>query len=172
MAIGNIPSASLTQDNADSLQRCEHALELLHTHRGNPSEEIDRVLADDPQCLFDHCLRAALIVLADNRAARSALAASVTAIETAKTGVDKRALRHADAARAWLEGDSGLAAGRYGAIAVEWPRDILALVVAHAFDFRLGRRSMLLDRIAHVLPAWEATVLRLRERPCDACIWP
>ena len=31
-----------------SLPRCEHVLELLLTHRGNPSAEIDRVLADDP----------------------------------------------------------------------------------------------------------------------------
>ena len=157
MAIGNMASASLTQSKGGSHQRCEHALELLHTHRGNPSEEIDRVLADDPQCVFGHCLRAALIVLADNPTARPALAASVTAIEAAKTGADKRLLRHADAARAWLKGDPGLAAERYGAIAVEWPRDILALVVAHAFDFRFGWRHMLVDRIAQVLPAWVAT---------------
>ena len=47
-------------------------------------------------------------------------------------------------------------AERYGAIVDDWPRDILALVVAHAFDFRLGRRRMLRDRIAKVLPAWDA----------------
>src|SRR6478752_5207501 len=115
MTMGNSPSAALAQSNTCSLQQCEQALELLHTHRGNPLEEIDRVLADDPQCVFGHCLRAALIVLADNRAARSALAASVTAIETAKTGADERSLRHANGARAWLEGDPGLAAERYGA---------------------------------------------------------
>jgi hypothetical protein len=54
-----------TEPNADMLARCEHALELLLTHRGNPSVEIDRVLADDPQCVFGHCLRAASIVRAD-----------------------------------------------------------------------------------------------------------
>src|SRR6478735_267934 len=123
MTMGNSPSAALAQSNIASLQQCEHALELLHTHRGSPSEEIDRVLADDPQCVFGHCLRAALIVLADNPAARPALAASVTAIDAAKTGADEHSLRHADAARAWLEGNPRLAAERYGAIAAEWPRD-------------------------------------------------
>ena len=71
MVMSNIPSALVVaQSNAGLLPRCEHALELLHTHRGNPSDEVDRVLADDPQCVFGHCLRAALIVLADNPAAR------------------------------------------------------------------------------------------------------
>src|SRR5262245_52957965 len=138
--------------NTDSLPRCKHALELLLTHRGNPSAEVERVLTDDPQCMYGHCLRAALIVRADDDATRSLLAASVAAIETACPDVDDPARRHARAARAWLEGDPALAAERYGAIVVDWPRDILALAVAHALDFRLGRRRTMRDRIARVLP--------------------
>jgi len=139
-------------------QRCELALELLHTHRGSSAAEVDRVLADDPQCRLGHRLRAALIVLADDGAARSTLAASIAAIEAAGAGADEHGHRHADAARAWLEGGPALAAERYGAIVIDWPRDILALVVAHALDFRLGQRRMLRDRIAEILPAWDATV--------------
>jgi tetratricopeptide (TPR) repeat protein len=150
-------TANVAQCIAGSLPRCELALELLVTHRGNPSVEVDRALVDDPQCLSGHCLRAALIVLADADAARSMLAASVAVIEAASTE-DKRARRHASAARAWLEGNSSLAAERYGAIVNDCPRDILALVVAHALDFRLGQRRMLRDRIAQVLPAWDAAV--------------
>jgi len=131
---------------------------MLLTHRGNPALEVERVLADDPECVFGHCLRAALIVCADEAAARSSLAVSVAAIEAACPDADDRAYRHAAAARAWLDGDSVLALERYGAIVVDWPRDILALVVAHALDFRLGRRRMLRDRIAQVLPQWQAAM--------------
>ena len=155
--MSKISSTSTVAQSISGLQqRCELALELLHTHRGSSTVEVDRVLADDPQCVFGHCLRAALIVLADHAAARSTLTASLTAIEAASADADESARRHADAARAWLEGNPGLAAERYGAIVIDWPRDILALVVAHALDFRLGQRRMLGDRIAHVLPAWDA----------------
>ena len=65
--LDTMPKTATVEPNADLLARCEHALELLLTHRGNPSAEVDRVLADDPQCVFGHCLRAALIVLADDR---------------------------------------------------------------------------------------------------------
>src|SRR5262245_2376938 len=87
----------------NSLPRCEHALELLLTQRGDPAVEIEHVLADDPQCLFGHCLRAALIIRADDVRARSALTASVAAIEAACPKWNDPARRHAAAARAWLE---------------------------------------------------------------------
>src|SRR5215475_4773914 len=146
------------ETGTDSLRRCDHALELLLTHRGNPAAEIERVLADDPQCVFGHCLRMALIVLADDVTARSTLAASMAVIEAACPGRDDPARRHAAAAHAWLEGNLGMALDRYGSLVADRPRDILALVLAHALDFRLGRRRMLRDRVAHVLPAWEATL--------------
>jgi hypothetical protein len=156
MVMSKISNTSTVQSIAGLQQRCELALELLHTHRGNSSVEVDRVLADDPQCVPGHCLRAALIVLADDAAARPTLTASLTAIEAASADSNEPARRHADAARAWLEGNPGLAAERYGAIVIDWPGDMLAIVVAHALDFRLGQRRMLRDRIAQVLPAWDA----------------
>lgn len=142
----------------DSLARCKHALELMLTNRGNPSVEVDRVLADDPQFVFGHCLRAALIVRTNDDAARFKLAASVTAIETECQDIDDPARRHASAARAWLDGDQVLALERYGAILIDWPRDILALAVAHALDFRVGQRRLLRDRVAQVVPEWESAV--------------
>jgi tetratricopeptide (TPR) repeat protein len=143
---------------ADLQSRRDHALALLLTHRGDPLAEIDRVLADDPHYVSGHCLRTAAIVCADAAAARPRLAASLAAIEAACPDVDDAARRHADAARAWLDGDQALAAERYGAIVIDRPHDALALVTAHALDFRLGRRAMLRDRPARALPAWNAAM--------------
>src|SRR5215813_6218043 len=150
--------AAIVEPHSDTLRRCDHALELLLTHRGNPSVEIEQVLAEDPHCVFGHCLRAAVIVRADASVAQSKLAASVATIEALCPDIDAPARRHAAAARAWLEADPALALERYGAIVIDWPRDILALVVAHALDFRLGRRRMMCDRLAQVLPEWDAAM--------------
>jgi tetratricopeptide (TPR) repeat protein len=153
-------AARLASSEADtqSPPRWEDALELLLTHRGNPSAEVDRVLADDPQCVFAYCLKAAIIVCADAAASRFSLAASVAAIEAICPDLHDPARRHAAAARAWLEGDAILAVERYGAIVIDRPHDVLALLVAHALDFRLGRRHMLRDRVAQVLPEWETAM--------------
>jgi tetratricopeptide (TPR) repeat protein len=152
-SLATIDSAFAGED-AQSLRRCEHALELLLTSRGNPSAEVERAIAADPASVCAHCLRAALIVRGDVDTARPALAESLAAIAAARLDENDPARRHAAAARAWLDGDSALAVERYGAIVVDRPRDILALVVAHALDFRLGRRLMLRDRVAQVLSEW------------------
>jgi hypothetical protein len=149
----NAAELASTEADTESLPRCEHALELLLTHRGNPSAEVDRVLANDPQCVFAHCLRTALIVCADEVAARSSLAAA--AIEAACPDVHDPARRHAAAARAWLKGGAALAVEHYGAIVINWPRDILALVVAHA-QFPPRPAAVLRDHVAQVLPEWKA----------------
>jgi hypothetical protein len=62
----------------------------------------------------------------------------------------------AAAARAWLEGDFDWAVRLYGDIVVEYPRDLLALQTAHVGDFFLGQSTLLRDRVAQVLPHWNA----------------
>jgi tetratricopeptide (TPR) repeat protein len=149
------PMPDRTKTDISSLgKRCEDALELLLTHRGNPAAEIDRILVDDPHCTFGHCLRAAILVSGDVIGARPAVAASVSIIEAASSDPNHPARRHAAGARAWLRGDQSLALEYYGAIVIDWPRDILALFIANALDFRFGRRRKMRDRIAQVLPEW------------------
>ena len=50
------------------------------------------------------------------------------------------------------------AAQLYGAIAIEHPRDLIALQAAHIIDFYLGDSIMLRDRIAQALPYWNHDV--------------
>jgi tetratricopeptide (TPR) repeat protein len=150
---GGTPS----DDDPESIRRCRRALSLMHTHRGDAMDEIAAIIAAHPECIPAHCLRAGQIVASGSGdpGSRTALAASVAAIAAHPAAGDRRQ-HHAEAANAWLRGDSALALDRYGAIVVDDPRDILALVVAHALDFRLGRVRMLRDRVAQVLPEWNA----------------
>jgi tetratricopeptide (TPR) repeat protein len=153
-----LAKSSYVEKEAGSRRRYENALEALLTNRGDLSRDVDQLLADDPQYILGHCLRAGLIVRGDDAGARSKLMESVNVIEAARTASDDPARYHASAARAWFDGNQALALERYGSILVDFPRDILALAVAHALDFRLGQRRMLRDRIAQVLPEWHAAV--------------
>jgi tetratricopeptide (TPR) repeat protein len=159
MTIRPLPSEFFyAESGADSTGRFAPILEAFLTGRGDASDDIERELARDPECVFGHCLRAAIIVRGDDAASRSRLLQSIAAIESLSLHVNHYAHRHASAARAWLEGNQVLAVERYGAIVVDFPRDLVALVVAHALDFRFGLRRMLRDRIAQVLPEWHAAI--------------
>jgi hypothetical protein len=94
---------------ADLPARYEEILEAFLTSRGKPSLDVDQALAEDPESVFGHCLRAAIIVRGDDASARPKLIESVIAIETICEDHADHAPRHASAARAWLDGDYALA---------------------------------------------------------------
>lgn len=138
--------------------RCRRVIEAMHTHRGDPAADIERMLAVDPEAVAAHWLRVALAVQADDATARSALVHSLALIEAVHPIDADPMHRHAEAARAWLDGDPDAALERYGELVADHPRDIVALVLAHALDFRLGKRSLLRQRLARALRAWDATM--------------
>ena len=137
-----------------SLEYFEQALASLFRSDGNVRPAIDRALRRDPAFAAGHCLRAGALVLQGADTPEAALAASVAAIERS-SGANQRERMHAAAARRWLDGDALGAARLYGELLRDYPRDRLALLVAHGLDFRLGQRKMLRDRIANVLPHWD-----------------
>jgi tetratricopeptide (TPR) repeat protein len=144
--------------NAHALERFERALDLTASYFVDPLAEIDAAIADDPTCMIAHCLRAGLGVMSSERGALPLIEGSVAAIEAPYSGANDRERRHAAAARTWARGDFAQALQAYGDIAVDYPRDLLAVQIAHVGDFFLGQSTMLRDRMAQVLPHWDASV--------------
>ena len=149
---------AISPANIASANRYEEAVASVHGNRGDAIEKIERLLEHDPGFVAGHCLRAAAMILGAEVPVETDLLATVRTIERIGRDASDRERRHADAARAWLEGNTSIAAERYGEIVIDYPRDSIALQVAHALDFRLGQREMLRDRVAQVLPHWNANV--------------
>ncbi|MBS0387887.1 MAG: tetratricopeptide repeat protein [Proteobacteria bacterium] len=139
---------------ASAMERLDAALAALHGYRGDALAEVDALLADEPGFVSARCLRAGLLVLADDRAADRELATELAALDALRAHATARDHAHACAARAWLGGDAHLALQYYGDIVARHPRDLLALQIAHNLDLRLGATESLRDRIAAVLPHW------------------
>jgi hypothetical protein len=50
--------------------RCAQIFQDFLTGRGDPSGELDQVLDQNPELVFGHCLRAAIVVRGDHIGAR------------------------------------------------------------------------------------------------------
>ncbi len=144
--------------DSESLSRYEEAIASVHGNRGDAHGKIERVLEHDPAFISGYCLRAAAQILSSEVPAETNLRDTLNKFEQFGRVATDRERRHQRAARAWLDGNTQLAAERYGEVIVDYPRDSIALQVAHALDFRLGHRDMLRDRVAQVLPHWNANV--------------
>lgn len=149
---------SLSTSNPDSLARYEQALDLIHGYYVDPMAVLDAALADDPDFVMAHCMRAGYAILFGDSAMQPQLRAAVEAGEARVRVANDRERRHLGAARAWLDGEFGLGVRRYGEILEDYPRDSFALQLAHVGDFFLGQSSLLRDRVAQVLPFWDASV--------------
>jgi tetratricopeptide (TPR) repeat protein len=69
--------------------------------------------------------------------------------------VSARECEHLAALDAWCAGDMVECAARWESILVEYPRDILALCLAHFAHFYFGDSTAMRDSVARVMPAWE-----------------
>ncbi len=148
----------ISNSDAGALAGFERALAGFNSYFGNPLAEIDAVLAAHPDFAMAHCLRAGMLLTATEKSALPLALASVRAVESAWARANDRERRHALAARAWIGGEVGRAVALYGRLSIDYPRDLVALQVAHLGDFYLGQSGLLRDRIARALPAWSRDV--------------
>ncbi len=140
--------------------RSHAALELgMHEFRcyiGDPVATVERALADSPELVMGHVLKAYLYLMGTEPGglpvARDAHATA------AALPANERETRHRQAIGHLTEGRWRAAGRALEDLTVEYPRDALALQAGHQIDFFTGDSRMLRDRIARALPAWSKGV--------------
>ncbi len=133
----------------------DRAVTQFAHYRVDPLATIDEALAIDPDFVMAHCFKASLLATSSERGAEGGIAAALEAADRRVGLALDRERMHLNAVRAWLSRDFAGAAKLFGDISAEHPRDLQALQVAHLFDFLLGNSTMLRDRPAQVLHAWD-----------------
>jgi tetratricopeptide (TPR) repeat protein len=149
---------TLSTRDAASASAGDEAVALFARYSARALEVADAALAADPDFVMGHCIKAGIVVTAQERSLEPMLRDAVLAGERLSRVANDRERGHLAAARAWLDGDYDRAVQRYARLAAEHPRDLLALQVAHLGDFLLGRQAGLRDHVAQVLHAWDPSV--------------
>src|SRR5262245_55188265 len=144
--------------SAKALATYERALTALNSYFGDPVAIIDEALAGEPDFIAGHGLRAGAIAMATQKEFQPELRKSVEAAEAFKHAANAREHGHIRAARVWLDGDFAGATELWGNVAIEHPRDLLAVQLAHLGDFFNGNGPRRRDRVARVLPSWDPSV--------------
>jgi hypothetical protein len=135
-----------------SLDHYEHGVRLLQCYIGDPLSTADAALAEAPEMIMAHALRAWLVLLGTEA---PALPIARRSWELAsKLPANEREQGHLAAIHHLLEGRWREAARTLEDVSIAHPRDALALIAGHQLDFFTGQSRMLRDRIARALPAW------------------
>ncbi|HEX2010946.1 MAG TPA: tetratricopeptide repeat protein [Roseateles sp.] len=144
----------LSGGNAAALAALEQGLHEFRCFRGDPVASAEAALADAPDLVMAHVLKAWLLLLSTEAPLLAPVRAALT---------QARALPHNGREAAHLAAIEALAEGRWQAagllledLSIAWPLDVLALQAGQQIDFFTGDARMLRDRIVRALPAWSA----------------
>ena len=128
------------------------ALGAYHCFAGEPFGDLRAAAADSPGFVMGYVLQAYMtLVGSDAETRKIGLAAFAAARDLP---ANRREAGHLAAVRAMIDGEIGAAGRILEDLAIEWPRDALALQAGQLMDFLVGDSRMLRDRIARALPDW------------------
>ena len=137
-----------------ALEAYERALATYQNWRGGAEPPLALALQEAPTFVMAHVLQAWMLVC--GRDPRRVQAARPVLARAAALPANERERMHLAALAAALADNFENAKARLGALLRLYPRDALALQVAHAFDYVTGDTARLNDRVAAVLPAWSS----------------
>lgn len=157
MTIRDRQGHPLTGASAASVAPYEIALRQFHCYIEDPVASVDRALAESPDFVMAHVLKAYLHLLGTEPAALPV--ARACHAEASKLPANDRERGHVAAVGHLVQGRWHDAGRALEDVAIDHPLDLLALQAGHIVDFYIGDSRMLRDRIARALPAWD------RERP-------
>ncbi len=145
---------TLSGANAAAAARYAAAVRLLQCYRGDPVAEVDAALAEAPDFVMAHALKAWLHLLGTEPGGLPVARAALEAAE--ELPATHREAGHLAAIRHLVEGRWHAASRVMEDVTIEAPRDALGLLAGHLIDFFTGHSRMLCDRIARALPHWDA----------------
>lgn len=146
----------VTGATPSALEHYQRALRELQCFIGDPVASIDQAIAAAPDFLMAHVFKGYLFGLATEREAMAVAAechaAAAKLDGTARERAHVAALGNL-ASNRWHQASAALED-----IAIDEPRDVVALQVGHQVDFFTGNARLLRDRIARALPAWSMSM--------------
>ncbi|MFK7944793.1 MAG: tetratricopeptide repeat protein [Paracoccaceae bacterium] len=151
----NVP---ISYPHNEAIDGLEEALLCALSFRGDAIGIIDRVLAEHPGFIMGHLFKASWLTQAmETRIYDDMVQAFENAAALARRA-NNRELGHLAAVRHWINGDFHAAVQVWEDVLTRYPRDLIALQLAHLSHVLLGDVTGQRDTVARVFPLWDETV--------------
>lgn len=139
----------VTGANSTALDLFEASLAAFNSYHGDPVSRVEAALAESPDFVMAHALKAALYLSGTEQPAAQVAAGFIAHARTLPGNDRERALLAA--LEHLAHGAFTVAAEHFDRLLAEHPRDLVALQIAHLYDFNRGDATRLRERPAAVL---------------------
>lgn len=141
-----------------AIEGLERALLCALAFRGDAIAEIDKVLKEHPQFVMGHLFKAAWLTQAMETRIYDDMVASLNNASQLSSRANNRELGHLTAIKKWVAGDFYGAVQVWEDVLTRYPRDLIALQMAHLSHVLLGDIVGQRDTVARVFPEWDETI--------------
>jgi len=148
----------LSSGSPAALERYETALKQFQTYVGDPVATVDAALAESPDFVMGHLLKALALLTQSEKQLVAATEAALGEAMRHHASANDRERGLMLAVRRFLDGDWDDGCRQLDHVLVDHPRDALAVQAAHLMDFYRGDALNLRNRLSRVLPHWDETV--------------
>lgn len=150
-----VPISYCDREAIEGLERAHH---FSLVFRGDAIAEIDKVLADHPGFIMGHIFRAAWMTQAMETRIYSEMVRSFENAAALSFRANNRELGHLAAVKKWINGDFYGAVQLWEDVLTRYPRDLMALQMAHLSHVLLGDVAGQRDTVARIFALWDETV--------------
>ena len=142
----------------DAIDALEHAHESYLAFRGDPLEEINRVIEEHPRFILGYLFKAAYLTQILETRVRDELVSTVAAASKLAADANEREALHLQAVMAWVAGDIHQAVREWESALTKYPHDLLALQLIHLTHVLFGDIAGQRDVVARVFSLWSEEV--------------
>jgi len=154
----DIRDTPVSSANPRALAGYEKALAQFQAYVGDPIATLDATLTEAPDFVAGHLFKALGLFTMGEKQFVPAVEASLAEAMRRFEHANDRERRLMAAVRRFLDGDWDAGCRQLDGVLIDYPRDALALQVAHLMDFYRGDAQNLRNRVSRVLPHWDESV--------------
>ncbi|MEM7056575.1 MAG: tetratricopeptide repeat protein [Pseudomonadota bacterium] len=148
----------ISYGNQSAIDGLEEAMLCALSFRGDAIAKIDRVLEEHPCFVMGHLFKASWLTQAMETRIYSEMVAALENAGQLAARANNRELGHLTAIRHWVNGDFYAAVQVWEDVLTQYPRDLIALQLAHLSHVLLGDIVGQRDTVARVFPEWNETI--------------
>ncbi len=141
-----------TSGGSEVIERCDAAIDRFVRFHVDVEDQVAALVDDEPTFAMGQVLAAYLHLMSTDARDLDAASAHAASLDDAVRN-DRESL-HLAAITTWLEGDWHGAARLLDDLLLQWPADLLALMIGHQLDFFLGDAKNLRDRVGRSISAF------------------
>jgi tetratricopeptide (TPR) repeat protein len=141
--------------DTDAIVGLEVAHESFLAFRGDPLDEINKVIEQNPDFILAYLFKAAYLTQVLEARVFDDLENSVSAAEKLSANANTRELIHLKAVSAWVKGEISEAVSEWERALTQFPRDLLAIQLIHLTHVLFGDVAGQRDIVARVFNLWD-----------------